>query len=143
MVIVASPGASAADRTLLRDTLRQLRFRYFRDGIWIRPNNIEIVLPADVADRATSFVATPTGSAVELAERVFRPTEWAEAAETSNAAWAAGCVIDANSAVSARSTASVCPDPRFGAARGNFVRLDKIRYWRLGEYQLSGNGVTE
>jgi len=82
MVVVATPGGTASERSSLRDALRQSRFRELRDGVWTRPNNVETNLPAHLSDRSTRFVATPVDSAVELTERLFQPAEWSDFAES-------------------------------------------------------------
>ncbi|MFI1919647.1 PaaX family transcriptional regulator C-terminal domain-containing protein [Nocardia sp. NPDC020380] len=81
MLIVTRIGEAATERTSLRETLRQLRFRDMRDGVWTRPNNLDLALPPHVAERVTAFTATPMANARELADELFAPGEWAATGE--------------------------------------------------------------
>lgn len=81
MVIVTRTGEAAPERISVRETLRHSRFRDLRDGVWTRPNNLDIVLPDHVTERATVFTAAPVSNARELADDLFAPQQWAETGE--------------------------------------------------------------
>ena len=50
-VIVTSVGTDARTRAALRTTLRQHRFGELREGVWMRPDNLDIDLASEVGDR--------------------------------------------------------------------------------------------
>lgn len=47
-LLITSVGADARTRADLRNTLVQNRFGELREGAWLRPDNLEVVLPDDV-----------------------------------------------------------------------------------------------
>lgn len=49
-LVITSVGRDARDRNDLRTTLRQGRFGELREGVWLRPENLEIDLPPSVTD---------------------------------------------------------------------------------------------
>ena len=78
--VVTSSGRSAAARTELRTLLTNLRFGEFREGVWTRPANLAVELPAELADVGASFVARPDGDPAGLAARLWDLTGWAATA---------------------------------------------------------------
>ncbi|CDQ46905.1 MULTISPECIES: PaaX family transcriptional regulator C-terminal domain-containing protein [Mycolicibacterium] len=50
-VVITRVGADARSRAELRNMLAQNRFGELRDGVWLRPDNLEVALPADVLAR--------------------------------------------------------------------------------------------
>ncbi|MBB4852999.1 phenylacetic acid degradation operon negative regulatory protein [Mycobacteroides chelonae] len=47
-LVITSVGRDARDRNDLRTALRQRRFGELREGVWLRPDNLDIDLPASV-----------------------------------------------------------------------------------------------
>lgn len=111
MVVARSPGGSAADRSDLRDTLRRLRFRDLRDGVWTRPNNLDIALPAHIDDRVMTFMAIPVDSSIELAGKLFQPDAWAQSARQLLAAAAHTDVLAARFELAAAMIRHLLDDP--------------------------------
>src|SRR6201994_726021 len=56
-LIVTSVGTDARTRAALRTTLHQKRFGELREGVWMRPDNLELDLDTDIRDRARIIVA--------------------------------------------------------------------------------------
>jgi phenylacetic acid degradation operon negative regulatory protein len=50
-LIITSVGVDARTRSTLRNTLQQNRFGELREGVWLRPENVELELPGDVTRR--------------------------------------------------------------------------------------------
>lgn len=77
MLIVTSVGADARTRAALRSTLHDKRFGELREGVWMRPDNLELELDADV--RALVRVLTARDDApAELAGQLWDLPGWAE-----------------------------------------------------------------
>jgi phenylacetic acid degradation operon negative regulatory protein len=51
-LVITSVGIDARTRAALRTTLQQNRFAEMREGVWLRPDNVNITLPDDVLTRA-------------------------------------------------------------------------------------------
>lgn len=65
-VLVTATGADARTRTALRAALREARFGELREGVWLRPDNLDGALPAAVDGRVRvlrSRDADPVGLA--------------------------------------------------------------------------------
>ncbi len=82
---VVRPGArSTEDRSALRTALDRLALREHREGVWLRPDNLDgDRLPAQrrVADAQTDrFLARPTGDPVALTAELFDLDAWADRA---------------------------------------------------------------
>lgn len=68
-LVVTSVGNDARTRAGLRFTLQDNRFGELREGVWLRPDNLESDLPAEVLDRARvlrSRDEDPGGLAAQL-----------------------------------------------------------------------------
>ena len=50
-LVITSVGTDARTRALLRTTLQEKRFAELREGVWLRPDNLDVELPADVLER--------------------------------------------------------------------------------------------
>lgn len=57
LAIVTGDRRSAADRAELRSTLTRLRLAEWREGVWLRPDNLELALTPLAADHASWLVA--------------------------------------------------------------------------------------
>src|SRR3954471_14473351 len=69
MAIVISERRDAAARAELRSALEAVRLRELREGVWLRPDNIEIVWPAVVGAQCTLVHARDVDTA--LARRLW------------------------------------------------------------------------
>ncbi|MDG3009481.1 PaaX domain-containing protein, C- domain protein [Rhodococcus sp. D2-41] len=78
-VAVVGDGGDA-DRVEVGESLQQMRFRPLREGVWMRPNNIDVALPAGVVRCCSVFTAVPVDSSRELAQSLFQPDGWAQTA---------------------------------------------------------------
>src|SRR5262249_9293878 len=50
-LVITSVGIDARTRAALRINLQQNRFGELREGVWLRPDNLELILPGDVLSR--------------------------------------------------------------------------------------------
>jgi phenylacetic acid degradation operon negative regulatory protein len=82
MMVVTTAGSDAPVRAARRQTLRFLRFSELREGIWMRPDNIDIDIESvpSIDDDIQRFVTEPLGDAVRLAERLWDFQGWSERA---------------------------------------------------------------
>lgn len=76
LVIVTSVGTDARTRAALRTTMHDKRFAELREGVWLRPDNLDLELAADVAERVRVLTARD-GAPAELAGQLWDLTEWA------------------------------------------------------------------
>ena len=73
MAVVAGDRRSASERADLRERLRRSRLAEWREGVWLRPDNLGDV----VEDARCAWVdARPEGDPVVLAGRLFAPEAW-------------------------------------------------------------------
>ena len=80
---VVRPGARASDeRSALRTALTRLGLREYREGMWLRPDNLDPDrLPAErrvAAEQTDRFVARPDAEPGALAATLFDLDGWAE-----------------------------------------------------------------
>lgn len=74
--IVTTSGRSAGDRAELRTEMTRLRLAELREGVWMRPANLDRALPATVRQVTTGFTARPDGDPVDLARTLWDLPEW-------------------------------------------------------------------
>lgn len=77
MLVITSVGTDARTRAALRNALQDKRFAELREGVWLRPDNLDAGLPDDVADRGRVLHACdddPHG----LAAHLWDLTGWAD-----------------------------------------------------------------
>jgi phenylacetic acid degradation operon negative regulatory protein len=75
-LVITSVGTDARTRAALRNTLQDNRFGELREGVWLRPDNLDTALPADVADRVRVLHARDDEPA-DLAARLWDLSAWA------------------------------------------------------------------
>ncbi len=75
MQIVTVP-ADAATRAATRAELAELRYAELREGVWLRPDNLEIAGSEALRTRSTSFSSVPDGDVHEMTTRLFDPEGW-------------------------------------------------------------------
>ncbi len=84
LAVVDGERRAATDRTALRTAMRALRLAELREGVWLRPANLDPDrLPearAVVAAQCRTFTARPDEEAAALAARLWDLDGWADAA---------------------------------------------------------------
>ncbi len=75
-LVITSVGTDARTRAALRTTLQQDRFSELREGVWLRPNNLELTLPPEVLERVRVMHGYDDSPA-ELAAQLWDLPEWA------------------------------------------------------------------
>lgn len=76
-LIVTSVGTDARTRAALRATLHDQRFGELREGVWMRPDNIEVDLESDIRARIRILSARDHGAPGALAGLLWDLPGWA------------------------------------------------------------------
>lgn len=76
-LVVTSVGTDARSRANLRTTLQQSRFAELREGVWLRPDNLEFELNVDIRSRVRVLSARDDDPG-ELARRLWDLPAWAQ-----------------------------------------------------------------
>ncbi len=66
LAVVVADRRSAADRSELRDELRRARLGELREGVWARPDNVDVAWPASATEQCTMLRAEGIASATSL-----------------------------------------------------------------------------
>ncbi|MFJ3640673.1 PaaX family transcriptional regulator C-terminal domain-containing protein [Streptomyces sp. NPDC090108] len=82
MVVVTATGRGPAERAELRARLTALRLAELREGVWLRPANLDRPLPDELRRVALTGTTRPDEPAHDLAARLWAPDAWAAAART-------------------------------------------------------------
>ncbi|MFJ7071484.1 PaaX family transcriptional regulator C-terminal domain-containing protein [Streptomyces sp. NPDC098781] len=77
MVVVTATGRGPAERAELRTGLSRLRLAELREGVWLRPANLQRPLPDDLGEVAQGYTARPDAPARELAASLWPLDTWA------------------------------------------------------------------
>ncbi|MEU3526344.1 PaaX family transcriptional regulator C-terminal domain-containing protein [Streptomyces sp. NPDC038707] len=80
MVVITATGRGPAERAELRNRLTALRLAELREGVWLRPANLDRPLPAEVHRVALTYTARPDEPPRELAARLWPLAGWAATA---------------------------------------------------------------
>ncbi|MFH9675049.1 PaaX family transcriptional regulator C-terminal domain-containing protein [Streptomyces sp. NPDC017405] len=80
MVVITATGRGPAERAGLRARLAALRLAELREGVWLRPANLDRPLPAEVHRVALTYTARPGEPPRELADRLWPLAGWAATA---------------------------------------------------------------
>lgn len=75
-LVTTAVGMDARARAALRNTLQLRRFGELREGVWLRPDNLDDELPAEVAERVRVMRARDDDPA-ELTARLWDLPGWA------------------------------------------------------------------
>ncbi len=75
MELVRTNAREASDRVALRTAMRHHGFAERREGVWLRPANLDRERPAAVAEQCERLRAIPEAPK-ELAEQMFAPRAW-------------------------------------------------------------------
>jgi phenylacetic acid degradation operon negative regulatory protein len=76
VLIVTSVGGDARTRAALRTAMHDKRFGELREGVWMRPDNLDLELGEDVAGRVRRLTARDDAPA-ELAAQLWDLPGWA------------------------------------------------------------------
>ncbi|MGN7155820.1 PaaX family transcriptional regulator C-terminal domain-containing protein [Dietzia cercidiphylli] len=76
MQVVTVP-ADAATRLATRSELTGLRYAELREGVWLRPANLDVVRSDALTARSEEFSCVPAGDVDALTSRLFDPAGWA------------------------------------------------------------------
>jgi phenylacetic acid degradation operon negative regulatory protein len=77
MLVVTSVGTDARTRAALRNTMYRKRFGELREGVWLRPDNVELELDDDLRARVRVLKARDDAPA-QLAGRLWDLSGWAD-----------------------------------------------------------------
>ncbi|MFD6188401.1 MULTISPECIES: PaaX family transcriptional regulator C-terminal domain-containing protein [unclassified Streptomyces] len=80
VLVVTATGRGPAARAELRTGLTALRLAELREGVWLRPANLDRPLPAALDRVAERLVSRPEAPARELAARLWPLDAWADTA---------------------------------------------------------------
>lgn len=109
-LVITTVGRDARDRGELRTTLRELRFGELREGVWMRPANTGIDIPAAVADHVWVLRAG-TDDPVALARQLWDLPGWALRARTLLQQWEAADGIPERFVLAAAMVRHLLVDP--------------------------------
>jgi len=79
MEVVTAPPRPLAERTALRRTMAGLRLAELREGVWLRPRNLERERPDVVRQQCTPFVTAEVSD--DLASTLWDLPGWADTAQ--------------------------------------------------------------
>ncbi|MEU6476982.1 PaaX family transcriptional regulator C-terminal domain-containing protein [Streptomyces sp. NPDC047017] len=80
MAVVTATGRGPAERAALRARLTALRLAELREGVWLRPANLDRPWPDGLDGVVRRFTARPEEPARELAARLWPVEAWAATA---------------------------------------------------------------
>jgi len=144
-LVITSVGTDARTRATLRTTLQQRRFGELREGVWLRPDNLEVELPDEVDARVRMLHARDDAPA-DLAARLWDLPGWSRTgdrllAEMATATSTAARFVAAAGMVRHLLTDPVLPDEMLPADwPGNALRES---YARFAEELLARREQTE
>ncbi|BBX65265.1 hypothetical protein MSAS_44390 [Mycobacterium saskatchewanense] len=78
VVVVTSVGTDARTRASLRNTMHEKRFGELREGVWMRPDNLDLEWGGDVSARVRILTARDDAP-VQLAHELWDLAAWAKA----------------------------------------------------------------
>jgi phenylacetic acid degradation operon negative regulatory protein len=79
-LVITSIGTAARTRAALRTTLQDNRFGELREGVWLRPDNLDTMLPDEVVHRGRELSSRDDDPA-DLAARLWDLTGWKRVGE--------------------------------------------------------------
>lgn len=82
MVVITATGRGPAERADLRTRLTALRLAELREGVWLRPDNLERSLPGELDRVAERCTARPDRPAADLAATLWPLDAWARTARS-------------------------------------------------------------
>ena len=109
-VVIISVGCDARTRAALRFGLFERRFAELREGVWMRPDNIDVDLGADLVAHTRTLIARDRRPA-ELVAKLWDLPGWAQAGEELLAAMAQAPDVPGRFAVAAAMVRHLRSDP--------------------------------
>ncbi|MEU9399827.1 PaaX family transcriptional regulator C-terminal domain-containing protein [Streptomyces sp. SID4985] len=82
MVVITATGRDPAARADLRSRLGELRLAELREGVWLRPANLERPLPGELHHVALMYRGRPDEPAAHLVARLWPLPAWATTAHS-------------------------------------------------------------
>ncbi|MFJ6540417.1 PaaX family transcriptional regulator C-terminal domain-containing protein [Streptomyces sp. NPDC091385] len=82
MLVITATGRDPAARADLRSRLGELRLAELREGVWLRPANLERSLPTELHRVALTYRGRPDEPASRLVDRLWPLPAWARTADT-------------------------------------------------------------
>jgi phenylacetic acid degradation operon negative regulatory protein len=116
-IAIGARGRTAPVRAEMRVALRRARLAEWREGVWLRPDNVEIVEDP----RAEWLTVRPDTDAVALAARLFDPSRW-----NREAASLVSGLDRATARLEAPEETAIAPAFLAGAAALRHIRADPI-----------------
>jgi phenylacetic acid degradation operon negative regulatory protein len=110
VLVVTAVGTDARARAALRTTMHDRRFGELREGVWMRPDNLDADLGPDVTARARLLQARDDDPA-ELAARLWDLPAWARAGHRLLDQMAAAPDVPARFVVAAATVRHLLTDP--------------------------------
>ncbi|CAA0130156.1 Uncharacterised protein [Mycolicibacterium vanbaalenii] len=110
LLVITTVGTEARARAALRNRLQDKRFAELREGVWIRPDNVEVDLGADVRERVRVLRAHDEAPD-ELAAQLWDLSDWADAGRDMLTAMAAAPDIPGRFTVAAAMVRHLLTDP--------------------------------
>ena len=80
VAVVVATRRNASTRAGLRDAMRRLHYAERREGVWLRPDNLDVAVPDAVLRQCEWLTARPDDDPVGLAGRLFNLERWARRA---------------------------------------------------------------
>lgn len=90
MAVVTATGRPSDQRLALRAELAELRLGELREGVWLRPDNLERAWPEHLAGVVARFSAEPAGNAPALVGALWDLEGWADEAHALLSLYRAG-----------------------------------------------------
>ncbi|OBH05327.1 PaaX family transcriptional regulator C-terminal domain-containing protein [Mycobacterium sp. E1747] len=109
-LIVTSVGGDARTRAALRNTMHGKRFGELREGVWMRPDNLELDLDPEI-DARVRVLRARVDDAAELAAQLWDLPAWARAGNRLFDEMAAAPNIPARFVVAAATVRHLLTDP--------------------------------
>lgn len=109
-LVVTSVGRDPRDRNDLRTTLQQSRFGELREGVWLRPENIDIDLPGEISKHVCVLHAR-ADDAVALVAQLWDLPGWAARAGDLLRQWSDAKDVPARFVVAASMVRHLLADP--------------------------------
>jgi phenylacetic acid degradation operon negative regulatory protein len=114
MLVVTSVGTDARTRAALRNTMHRKRFGELREGVWLRPDNVELELDDDLQARVRILKARDDAPA-QLAGRLWDLSGWADTGHRLLAEMAQASDIPGRFVVAAAMVRHLLTDPMLPA----------------------------